>query len=367
MTETNVNNSFAQLKSSNTQAKIAVRIGMDVHLHQVVAVIRIGAKAFRAARQFTLPAMVAEVARLVAQGYQVHCVQESCGFGFTFHHQLVAAGAHSVVCAPEALGRRKTDKLDARALAQKLCNFLDGQADALRPIRIPSTKEIQLREISRRRDFYAKQIRSFENRGRSLVMEYYHQPLRKRWWGPRIFRVLARQLDPYVVTILAGYQKILLELEAMYEALKEELIARQAGQKIPKYLGALTMSVIDAEVCSWERFENRNQPGSYVGCCPLVKGSGDTRGYQYGNIDRMGNGTIRRQLVEAVWRLEKHQPGWHALRRWRQRMHESKGIRKKTVVALARQLMVDLWRWRTGRCTLADLGLQEQRIMAPAR
>jgi hypothetical protein len=32
-------------------------------------------------------------------------------------------------------------------------------------------------------------------------------------------------------------------------------------------------------------------------------------------------------------------------------------LKKKTVVALARQLAADLWRWRTGRCSLADLGL----------
>jgi hypothetical protein len=38
-------------------------------------------------------------------------------------------------------------------------------------------------------------------------------------------------------------------------------------------------------------------------------------------------------------------------------MTTATALRKKTAVALARQLATDLWRWRTGRCSLADLGL----------
>ncbi len=38
------------------------------------------------------------------------------------------------------------------------------------------------------------------------------------------------------------------------------------------------------------------------------------------------------------------------------KLGEGTAMRKKTIIALARQLAIDLWRWRTGRCTLADLG-----------
>lgn len=48
---------------------------------------------------------------------------------------------------------------------------------------------------------------------------------------------------------------------------------------------------------------------------------------------------------------------WHARRKFIQRMTVAGALRKKTVVALARQLAVDLWRWRTGRASLAELGL----------
>jgi hypothetical protein len=75
-----------------------------------------------------------------------------------------------------------------------------------------------------------------------------------------------------------------------------------------------------------------------------------------GTACRMGNGKVRAVLVEAVWRFLRWQPNWHAARKLKNRLREGTAIKKKVVVALARQLAIDLWRWRTGRCTLADLG-----------
>ena len=75
-----------------------------------------------------------------------------------------------------------------------------------------------------------------------------------------------------------------------------------------------------------------------------------------GSIDRMGNGRLRALLVEAVWRFLRWQPGWKAAVRMKAKLGDGPSMRKKAVVALARQLAVDLWRWRTGRCTLEELG-----------
>ena len=70
----------------------------------------------------------------------------------------------------------------------------------------------------------------------------------------------------------------------------------------------------------------------------------------------MGNGRVRALLVQAVWRFLKWQPGWPAALKMKTKLAGGTAMKKKTVIALARQLAVDLWRWRTGRCTLADLG-----------
>ena len=76
-----------------------------------------------------------------------------------------------------------------------------------------------------------------------------------------------------------------------------------------------------------------------------------------GSIDRMGNGRVRTLLVEAVWRFLVWQTGWKAAAKMKVKLADGPALRKKTVIALARQLAIDLWRWRTGRATLADLGL----------
>ncbi len=74
------------------------------------------------------------------------------------------------------------------------------------------------------------------------------------------------------------------------------------------------------------------------------------------SIDRMGNGRVRCLLVEAVWRFLQWQPQWKAAARMEVKLAAGSALRKKTVVALARLLAIDLWRWRTDRATLEDLG-----------
>ena len=75
-----------------------------------------------------------------------------------------------------------------------------------------------------------------------------------------------------------------------------------------------------------------------------------------GRIDRHGNAHLRTLLVEAVWRLARWQPAWHAYRKLLHRLSATGKLPKRWAVALARQLAVDLWRVRTGRCTWAELG-----------
>src|SRR5438034_10770882 len=69
-----------------------------------------------------------------------------------------------------------------------------------------------------------------------------------------------------------------------------------------------------------------------------------------------GKKHVRVLLVEAVWRLLKWQPGWHARQKYLARLKHGASLKKKIAVALARQLAIDLWRWRTGRATAAELG-----------
>jgi transposase len=281
-------------------------------------------------------------------------VEESCGFGFVLHRELVAAGGQSFLITPIALnGQRKTDKLDARALCLRLSRWLDGNRDELAPIRIPSEAEQRLREGTRRRKFLAGAIRSLANRGHSQVAEYCHAQLPHRWWGPRNWPKLAA-LDPWVLGVLAQLRELIVAMETQLQTLEAELVARVQAQVKPKGLGDLTLVTLESEVCDWGRFSNRKQVGSYTGCCPGEHSSGNTR--RVGGIDRLGNGRVRALLVEAVWRFLLWQPNWKAAAKMKTKLGAGTAMKKKTVIALARQLAIDLWRWRTGRCTLAELG-----------
>ena len=81
-----------------------------------------------------------------------------------------------------------------------------------------------------------------------------------------------------------------------------------------------------------------------------------------GSVTKHGNPRLRAALVELAWRMVRFQPGYPPVAK---RLHIlGKGAkatgaqRKKMIVAVARQLAVDLWRLNTGRCTAAQLGMR---------
>lgn len=326
-------------------------------LNNLVTAIQCDRGTIALAQKFSRARLIDWIQKQVAAGHAVHTVYEACGFGYTLHHALVAAGAHSLVTTPMRLSperRRKNDRLDARELCVRLSRHLEGQAHELKPIRIPARAEQERRELGRQREFFKRELRRLENHGRALRIEFEHETLPAGWAGPRKWKQIAPtcsefvrgQLEPVVAQIRAC-QKQMAELTA-------QIIARVAQERIPKGLGTLTVALLDGEVCDWKRFQHRKAIGSYTGCCPSEHSSGGVQ--RFGHIDRHGNKHVRVLLVEAVWRLLKWQPHWHARVKYLQKLKHGAALKKKIAVALARQLAIDLWRWRTGRATAAELG-----------
>jgi transposase len=341
--------------ASIDRSRPMLKLGLDVHLEFIVAVVQRGHLSPQAPRKFTRPELIEQVKRWSAEGLQVFAVQESCGFGFLLHRQLVDAGAQSFLITPVVLnGKRKTDKFDARALCLRLSRWLEGNREELAPIRIASEAEQRRRETTRRRQFLKRQIRALANRGHGQVAEYCHQKLPHHWWGPRHWKKLSTILDGWLLEVLNKLRELILVMEAQVRALEAQMLASVKELKGPKGLGELSLGILEAEVCDWKRFSNRKQVGSYTGCCPGEHSSGGKR--RLGSIDRMGNGRVRSILVETVWRLLYWQPFWKSARKMKFKLLDGPAMRKKAVVALARQLAIDLWRWRTGRATLGDLG-----------
>ena len=95
-----------------------LKLGLDVHLQFIMAVVQRGHLGPQAPRKFTRPELVEQVKGWCAEGLQVFAVQESCGFGFVLHRQLLDVGAQSFLITPVVLnGKRKTDKVDAARCA----------------------------------------------------------------------------------------------------------------------------------------------------------------------------------------------------------------------------------------------------------
>lgn len=338
-------------------ARHVFKLGLDVDLNYCVTAIQCDHGAIKPAQKLTRDQLLKWVKEHVAAGHQVHTVYEACGFGYTLHEALVAGGAKSLITTPVKLSperRRKNDRLDARELCVRLARHLDGHAHELRPIRIPSAAERERRELGRQRNFWVREVRRLENHGRALRLEFEHETLPGGWAGPRKWKALAaegsafvrEQLEPVVAQIRAAKAAI-----AQFTARIEATVK---AAEVPTGLGALTVALVEGEGCDWQRFKGRKAIGSYTGCCPSEHSSGGVQ--RFGHIDRHGNAHVRTLLVEAVWRLLRWQPQWHARVKYREKLLHGASLKKKLAVALARQLAIDLWRWRTGRCSAADLG-----------
>ncbi len=337
-------NTTTQLATQDhPQVPSVLKLGLDVDLQQITVTVQHDHQQPKPARSFSGPRLAQWVREQVHAGHTVWTVYESCGFGYTLHAQLVEAGAHSLVISPVRLHterRRKNDRLDSRQLCLRLSRYLDGQRDELPVIRVPSLAEQQRRELGRQRQFWHKQVRQLENHGRALRLEHELKTLPSGWAGPRQWKRLLPELSEFLRTHLEAVRQQIVSAKAQLERLGQQIEALVTEETLPKGLGRLTLSLLDGEVCDWHRFKHRKAPGSYTGCCPSEHSSGTN--VRQGSIDRHGNQHVRVLLVEAVWRRLRYQPLWHARRKLITRMQTANALKKKTVVALARQLAVDL-------------------------
>jgi transposase len=159
--------------------------------------------------------------------------------------------------------------------------------------------------------------------------------------------------------LLGNSQPILLALQQKIGVLTLQLQSA-ADPKQPRGLGLMSSVIIDREIGDWNRFNNRRQIGSYTGLCPGEYSSGNSR--LQSCVTKHGNPRLRAALVELAWRLVRFQPNYKPILKWKRVLAKGAlatgATRKKAIVAVARQLAVDLWRVRTGRCKPEVLGLE---------
>ena len=185
--------------------------------------------------------------------------------------------------------------------------------------------------------------------GRSLALTQGLR-LKGEWWSQSL------TLPDWLKPRLEVWRKLIEAVEEQLDALTKQVEAL-APKVRPKGLGTLTLGMLIAELCDWSRFKNRKQIGSYTGLCGGVSSSGQSHCDL--SITKAGNPRIRWTLIELAWRMVLYQPQSKAVQRWKHILLQPKAAarqKKRALVALARQLAVDLWRWQTGKITPEQLG-----------
>jgi transposase len=342
-----------------TRRLACIKLAVDVHAAKYKVVRPLGDLPAQPAQTFNPPQFLEFARKQLGLAERVWCCYEAGPTGFCLHRQLTALGVAALVIVParlDAYGRKVNhDRNDARALSSKLSRYVAGEKEALAVVRVPTLEQEQRRALSRQRGQLGKTLRSLAAMGRSACLLHGYR-LRGPWWRRARWLTVCEELPPWLAEHLERFRPLMGEAEKQIAPLTQSLRAG-APPPLPVGMGALTYSQIEREVVDWQRFANRKQPGSFAGLCGGVSSSGE----QHADlpITKHGNPRLRAILIEWAWRMVLFQPQSRAVQRWRTVLldrHTHARRRKQAVVALARQRLVDLWRWRTGRASAQKLG-----------
>jgi transposase len=359
MTKQKINNSKARVEQVTSTKPQTIKLGLDVHADSIVVVRIVDHSGPQPAQKFR-PAQFREwVQGQQRLADQVHSCYEAGPFGYGLHRELVELGVHNRVVQPVCLDERPKgvnhDPSDVQELALRLDRQVAGNTHALATVRVPTPAEEQKRIASRQREQLKRAILRLAAQGRSLLLTQGYRAQRG-WWGARRWAELEVQLPAWLVQHLEVFRRLLTALTVELDAATTALEAAAPTVR-PKGLGGLTYEVIEREVGDWGRFANRRQVASYTGRCGGLSASGQSRHLL--PITKHGNVRLRTALVELAWRLVVWQRDCKLVRKWWPVPGQAKATRaarKKAIVAIARQLAVDCWRWRTGRVTPQALG-----------
>jgi transposase len=302
-------------------------------------------------------------------GVQVKAIviQEAGLDGFWIHRLLLANGieSHVVDAASIAVNRRhrraKTDAIDGETLLRTLMAWARGERRVCSMVRAPSREDEDRRRLTRERGTLLKERIQHTNRVRGLlsgqgVQDY--DPLRRdrferlealrtgdgRDLPPMLKEEIRRELDriALVTTQLAVVERArdaLIRMDAEEHNNPAALLLKLKGLG-PEFASLLWLESL------FRSFGNRRQVAAYGGLAPSPWQSGGVERDQ--GISKSGNRRLRKTMIELAWFWLRHQPD-SALSRWfHARVGAAKGrIRRIAIVALARKLLVALWRYVT--------------------
>ncbi len=285
--------------------------------------------------------------------------------GFWPHRQLEALGiANRVVdSASIEVNRRhrraKTDKLDVRKLLEMLVRAQGGERGVWREVRIPSEEEEDRRRPHRELERLKGEEKQHRTRIRSLLkLQGIRAPMAPggRGWGAYLEGLKGRLPEGACSEIvrqgerlelarcqrraLEGQQKAALEQASS----EDEVLQKVVALALLRGIGRGSAWQLVMEFFGWRGFTNRRQVGGCAGLDPTPYDSGESRRGQ--GISKAGNKRVRWLMVELAWNWLRYQPD-SQLSRWFQERYSGGGKRQRRIgiVALARRLLVALWRY----------------------
>jgi transposase len=304
----------------------------------------------------------------IGDNHPIVTIQEAGLDGFWIHRALEKEGVESHVVDPASIAisrrrrRAKTDRIDGEALLRTLMAYKRGEPRVCAMVRAPSPEEEDRRRVCRERKALTNERVAHVNRIKRLLFSQGvtdYEPLR-RDRRPRLEelrtgdgRTLPQHMKAQIGRELDRLELILEQIRAV----EDERDAAGAEQFDPekasptkmllaiKGIGAEFASVLSSE-CLFRQFDNRRQVAAYAGLAPTPWQSGSVDREQ--GISKAGNPRLRTTLIQMSWLWLQHQPG-SALSRWFQERVQRDGgrMKKSTIVALARKLLVALWKYVT--------------------
>jgi transposase len=294
-------------------------------------------------------------------------IQEAGLDGFWIHRVLQSEGIESHVVDPASIAtsrrrrRAKTDRIDGEALVRTLLAYKRGEPRVCAMVKAPTPEEEDHRRLCRERKVLTSERVLHVNRIKGLLFSQGvsgYEPLR-RDRRHRLGELTTGDGRPLPMHLKAQIGRELDRLELLLEQIKaveaerDALIAVQDVAAPAPAAMLLGVKGIGSEFAAilwseglFRHFDNRRQVASYAGLAPTPWQSGSVDREQ--GVSKAGNPRLRTTLIQLAWLWLRHQPQ-SALALWfEERVRRNRGrLRKTTIVALARKLLVALWKYVT--------------------
>ena len=285
--------------------------------------------------------------------------------GFWLHRGLEQMGIENMVVDASSIEvnrrqrRAKTDRMDVEKLVRQLIRYWGGEQDVWKVVRVPSMEAEDSRQLHRELEVLKEEKKQHRVRIQSLL---FTQGIDKKV-GRRFLKELEelrcwnQEAIPAQMKkrIQDEYHRLQLVEVQIREAKRKQAEQLKAGQKnaamekvrmLQQLLGIGTGSswVFVMELFGWRQFQNRREVAGAVGLTPTPYNSGDSAREQ--GISRAGNRRVRKLSIELAWSWLRFQPNSKLSRWYKQRFADGGGrMRRIGIVAMARRLVIDLWRY----------------------